>query len=197
MHNYTSTNLPDGYREFFLRSLAKDEPIKYPIAHRKAKEALDNAIKKTLQTNAACVNLRIMEDNYINALIKFYKTDEAIDEEYKKGNVTYNDIIDSLDENKKDEARDELQVCLFAIDLLDTHIRKVQQYIRMVFPEGGDDNMFSPILKLSKRCNDTLMAFHNEQTIQFEEQFADEAERIDEYLTHRAGVYRRKLKRTK
>ena len=195
MRTYSVSNFPPAYRAFFLKKLMLDYPRKYSELKRKAEEAIQKGIKKTTTLNRDCVNLAFFEDGYIRDTIKAYGSDEEIDKVFHDRNLTYSEIINKLPEEEQENAHSDLNACIFALDILDTHVRKINKFIKQATGSAGDDNMFHPIMELAERCNNILSSFHNVQSDVFEQNFADEAERIDDYVMERAKTYRRKMLR--
>lgn len=192
MRTYSVTNFPPEYRAFFLKKLMHDYPKQYGELKAKAEEAIQKGIKKTKTLNRDCVNLTLYEDGYIKDTIKAYESDEEIDKVFRERNVSYADVIKRLPEEQQELSQSEIHACLFALDILDTHIRNVNKFIKQALGANGEDNMFHPIIELAERCNNILSAFHRVQSETFEQDFADEAERIDSYIVERSKTYHRK-----
>lgn len=105
------------------------------------------------------------------------------------------EVMMSLSEDKRAAFNESLNTLLFAADLFDTHLRNVKSTIQSVINERTSILVFEDINKAIHSMDDALRKQHKRMSDEFQEEFADEASRIEEYFHKRIPVFTRKLKR--
>lgn len=188
MH-YTPENLPNEYREFFLQTLYND-PL-YRKLEAKAHQDIQRAIGKL----HSVIGLRLKQNEYLRNALKNYGSDEAVDKVYADNHATLAEIFRKLPEDKKERFDNVVHASVFAIDILDSYVNTLNELIHIVYPTH-DFTAFSKLLALSTETQAHLKELHSEQREGYEQIFADEADKIQEYIEkQRMPVFLRRLAR--
>lgn len=189
MNNYTPTSLPDEYREYFLSALYSSPEYKHLDA--KFREDAKRAISK-LHSH---IKLQLLEDQFLLNLLKQFKDKETVDKLYWNDHITLKDLRSQLPDDKRENFDIVYHSAIFAIDLLDSCVRTINEHIHSLHPDH-DFMVFNKITQLAKESKALLAGFHKDKTEKYEQAFADEADYIQDYLyKKRMPVFLRKLDR--
>lgn len=187
--NYTPDNLPKEYRELFLRTIEKDP--KYTILKRK----LDEAVTRAKTTSWYALAVKSYEDEYLRKLLKYYHTDEAVDKEYNNCVKSICEITSSLDEDDFFKTIVAVNACIFMIDNFDTNLRTIDSLTKKACGNDYEIGQFDLVRESIATVSHVLKQIHAGKKEEYEYEFADEAERIGDYIEKRAATFIKKINR--
>lgn len=128
----------------------------------------------------------------------FYRQQLRKKEEYwERANAikTLEDIFVALPTDDALDLNRSLHICLFAADLFETYIMKANKHMRKHFGNEAHTNILGNIEVSLKRCSKELALLHKSKSEEYQMLFAEEADKLEEYMEKRIPVFIRKEKR--
>lgn len=188
MH-YKHDNLPDAIRQMMLSSLYESEL--YKILERKAAEDTKRAISKL----RSVIKLELFKQEYLTNALKNFGSDEAVDKFYNDNHKSLYDIVSQLSEKDNTRFDNSIHAMLFAVDILDTYVGTINELVHKAYPDM-DFAVFDDLISLGRQTAEALRDFHKDRNEGYEQIFADEADKIHDYIENeRMPVFLRKLER--
>lgn len=176
--NYTHHTLPEEYKAVFLRQL-KAEPEYIALEN-----ALKAEVRKKTTLSPLYQRLKKLESAYLQNVLRQFKTDEEVDNFYNQAFMEWEDVAKLLDAENAKKLDYAVHAALFTIDMLDSYMGTIGELLT----KAQDDlefHVFDKLMDLSKEARRLLASYHSDQSEEFEQLFADEADRIQDFVENK------------
>ena len=137
-----------------------------------------------------------MQSVFSNPLGAFQRLKKEKEDIMKRQKVVgFVDLLKRLPPDNAQRVNESLNVCVIAADLFETHLRIVKSTLSDAVKNEQEVLIFEDFKSAMDILSPALNAHHNKMSEEFQYEFSEEAERVDDYVTNRIRIFLRKLKR--
>ena len=163
--------------------------------YKNMREECERQSARAVSKLSSVISLRLKEEQHLDSILRaLHKKGEDAMEFCESLCFTLSQVREKLTQEEQDAFEAHVNAILLITDKLETESMEINEILHRKFPDY-DFEQFSSVIRMAKEAKDVLRGFHNVQNDKVEEMFAEEADRLSEYIDERAKVFMRKLRR--